>query len=211
MTENDVEIIAQRAREKFPGVNPRIISDNGPQFIARDFKAFIRICGMSHVKTSPYYPQSNGKIERWHQTLKSGCIRPKTPLSLEDAKRAVGEFVEYYNNERLHSAIRYITPRDKLEGHSDTILAERERKLDTARQKRKQRREEREGDRANTSTHKDTSRHLTKAEPSAIMSTTGKTETGSAGEQPARDSRSGYDEYSSRGVKVTPRLLLGEC
>jgi putative transposase len=210
MTEADVEIITQRAREKFPGVNPRIISDNGPQFIAKDFKEFIRICGMSHVKTSPYYPQSNGKIERWHQTLKSGCIRPKTPLSLEDAKRAVAEFVEYYNNERLHSAIRYITPKDKLEGHSDTILAERERKLDAARQKRKQRREQREEARANTNTvrsHKDTREHLTKAEPSAIMSTTGKTETGSAGEQPARDNRLGYDEYASRGVDKTTKTL----
>jgi len=210
MTENDVEIIAQRAREKFSGVNPRIISDNGPQFIARDFKEFIRISGMSHVKTSPYYPQSNGKIERWHQTLKSGCIRPKTPLSFEDAKRAVAEFVEYYNNERLHSAIRYITPKDKLEGHSDIILTQRERKLDAARQKRKQRREERGEARATTNTvhtvrsHKDTQKHLTKAEPSAIMSTTGKTETGSAGEQPARDSRLGYDEYASKGVEKTP-------
>jgi putative transposase len=49
-----------------PGVKPRIISDNGPQFIAKDFKEFIRISGMTHVRTSPYYPQSNGKIERWH-------------------------------------------------------------------------------------------------------------------------------------------------
>jgi len=58
MLEAEVETIIQRAREKFPGVTPRIISDNGPQFIAKDFKEFIRICGMTHVKTSPYYPQS---------------------------------------------------------------------------------------------------------------------------------------------------------
>jgi len=61
MTEAEVEIIIQRAKERFPQAKPRIISDNGPQFIARDFKEFIRISGMSHVKTSPYYPQSNGK------------------------------------------------------------------------------------------------------------------------------------------------------
>ena len=67
MTEADVEIILQRAREKFLGVSPRIIRDNGPQFIARDFKEFIRISGMCHVRTRPFYPQSNGKIERWHQ------------------------------------------------------------------------------------------------------------------------------------------------
>jgi transposase InsO family protein len=69
MTEADVEQILQRAREKFPGVTPRIISDNGPQFIARDFKEFIRLGGMTHARTSPYYPQSNGKIERWHRIL----------------------------------------------------------------------------------------------------------------------------------------------
>ena len=53
MTEADVEQIVQRARERFPGVTPRIISDNGPQFVAKDFKEFIRVCGMTHVKTSP--------------------------------------------------------------------------------------------------------------------------------------------------------------
>ncbi|HTW59670.1 MAG TPA: hypothetical protein VMD99_16195 [Terriglobales bacterium] len=57
------------------------------QFIARDFKEFIRISGMTHVRTSPYYPQSSGKIERWHKSLKSECIRPGTPLSREDARR----------------------------------------------------------------------------------------------------------------------------
>lgn len=62
MTEKDVEIILQRAREKFPEASPRIISDNGPQFIAKDFKEFIRLAGMTHVRTSPFYPQSNGKL-----------------------------------------------------------------------------------------------------------------------------------------------------
>ena len=71
---DDVEMILQRAREKFPGEQPRIISDNGPQFIAKDFKEFIRLCGMTHVRTSPYYPQSNGKLERWHGTLKASAF-----------------------------------------------------------------------------------------------------------------------------------------
>lgn len=137
MTEEQVEIIIQRARERFPSVFPRIITDNGPQFIARDFKEFIRIAGMTHVRTSPYYPQSNGKIERWHQTLKGECIRPGTPLSLEDAQRLVSRFVEYYNTVRLHSALGYITPQDKLEGREEAIFKERDRKLEYARQKRK--------------------------------------------------------------------------
>jgi putative transposase len=140
MTEADVEQIIQRAREKFPDAKPRIISDNGPQFIARDFKEFIRICGMTHVKTSPYYPQSNGKIERWHRILKEECIRPGTPLTLEDARRIVARFVEHYNNVRLHSAIGYLTPKDKLAGREKEIFDERDRKLETARERRKQKR-----------------------------------------------------------------------
>ena len=140
MTEMDVEIILQRGREMFPDASPRIISDNGPQFIAKDFKEFIRISGMTHVKTSPYYPQSNGKLERYHKTIKSTCIRPKTPLSLKDARRIVTEFVIHYNNERLHSAIGYITPEDKLEGRADVIHAARDAKLAAAREARKAKR-----------------------------------------------------------------------
>ena len=140
MTEADVEIIIQRAREKYPDAHPRIISDNGPQFISKDFKEFIKICGMTHVRTSPYYPQSNGKIERWHGTIKRECIRPGTPLSLDDARRLVAKYIEYYNTERLHSALGYVTPRDKLEGRDKEIFASRDRKLEAAREARKQRR-----------------------------------------------------------------------
>jgi putative transposase len=137
MEEIDVETIIQRAREAYPGVTPRIITDNGPQFIAKDFKEFIRIAGMTHVKTSPYYPQSNGKIERWHKTLKCDCIRVQVPLSLDDARRIVADFVAHYNKVRLHSAIGYVTPKDKLDGRAPHILAERDRKLAEARERRR--------------------------------------------------------------------------
>jgi putative transposase len=136
MTEQDVEIIVQRALEAFPDAKPRIISDNGPQFVAKDFKAFIRIKGMDHVRTSPYYPQSNGKLERWHKSLKSECIRPKTPLNVEEARRLVSSYVDDYNHRRLHSAIGYVTPADKLAGKAPAILATRDRKLAEARERR---------------------------------------------------------------------------
>jgi len=141
MTEKDVEVILQRAKEKYPEAHPRIISDNGPQFIAKSFKEYIRICGMTHVRTSPYYPQSNGKIERWHKSLKRECIRPATPLTLEDAQRVVRKFVTTYNTQRLHSAIGYITPEDKLEGREGAIFAARNRKLTEAREARAHRRQ----------------------------------------------------------------------
>ena len=137
MTESEIELILQVAKERFPETSPRIISDNGPQFIAKDFKEFIRICGMTHVRTSPYYPQSNGKIERWNQSVKRECIRPGTPLSLDDARRLVAIYVNHYNNDRLHSAIGYVTPRDKLEGRETIIFAERKQKLERARKLRK--------------------------------------------------------------------------
>jgi putative transposase len=140
MREPDVEVILQRAREKYPGQRPRLISDNGPQFIARELKEFIRITGMSHVFISPGYPQSNGKIERWHKTLKNDAIRLTPPTSLEEARRVVGRFVDHYNGVRLHSAVGYVTPNDVLAGRTKEIWAARDQKLETAREARRLRR-----------------------------------------------------------------------
>ena len=136
MQEPDIEIILQRARERVPEARPRIISDNGPQFIAKDLKVFIRLMGMTHVRTSPFYPQSNGKLERWHQSLKRECIRPKSPVSADDARRLVADYVAEYNDARLHSAIGYITPKDKLLGRAEVIFAQRKQKLAGAAAKR---------------------------------------------------------------------------
>ena len=140
MTEKDVEIILQRARETFPGATPRIISDNGPQFIAKDFKEFIRMAGMTHVRTAPFYPQSNGKLERYHKTIKTECIRPRVALSLEEARTQIADYIRHYNNERLHSSIGYVAPKDKLEGRDKQIFKERDQKLEAARAARKQKR-----------------------------------------------------------------------
>ena len=138
MKEDEVELVLQQALEKYPGAKPRFISDNGPQFIARDFKEFIRLVGATHVRTSPYYPQSNGKLERWHGSLKQECVRPSCPGSLDEARRRITEFVAHYNTTRLHSAIGYITPADKLNGLADVIHDERDRKLEAARERRQQ-------------------------------------------------------------------------
>jgi putative transposase len=138
MKEHEVETIVQRALEKFPGEKPRIISDNGPQFIARDFKEYVRMMGMTHVRTSPFYPQSNGKLERWHGSLKRECIRPACPEDVEEARRRITAFVEEYNRVRLHSALGYITPADKLNGLEKVIHDERDRKLEEARARRQQ-------------------------------------------------------------------------
>ena len=194
MTERDVETILQRAIEEFPDARPRIISDNGPQFIARDFKAFIRLCGMTHVRTSPFYPQSNGKYERFNRSVKSECIRPKTPLSLQDARRIVAGFVAHYNDVRLHSAIGYVTPKDKLEGRAETILALRLKKLQAARKRRKEK-----------SQRISTEETLTLKEPSRTKPLAGETEGSSAGKQLPRDSRPGTRRDVAAGAAYLER------
>lgn len=91
---------------------------------------------MTHVRTSVNYPQSNGKLERWHKTLKSDAIRPQPLATLDEARVRVADFVEVYNHHRLHSAIDYVTPADKLAGRAEAILAGRDRKLEAARERR---------------------------------------------------------------------------
>lgn len=140
MKEVDVELIVQRGREKFPGVRPRIISDNGLQFVARDFKLFVREAGMTHVRTSPYYPQSNGKMEAWNKTVKVETIRPNCPATLEEAIRLVADHVQHYNHSRLHSALGWITPADMLAGRGEEIWRVRDRKLEAAREARREKR-----------------------------------------------------------------------
>jgi len=133
MTERDVELVLQRAKEKYPQAKPRIVSDNGPQFIAKDFKEFIRLTGMTHVRTSPYYPQSNGKLERWHQSFKTEGWRPGLAQNEEQGKELTGKYVRHYNEVRLHSAIAYVAPKDKLEGRERDIWRRRDEQLENAR------------------------------------------------------------------------------
>jgi putative transposase len=94
------------------------------------------------VRTSPYYPQSNGKIERWHQSLKPECIRPLTPWTPDHARRLIQTYVDRYNTVRLHSAIGYVTPQDMLLGRQAEIHSERDRKLQQARRLRQLRRQQ---------------------------------------------------------------------
>jgi putative transposase len=138
MQEKDVQLVVQRALDRFPSHRPRIISDRGSQFIAKDFKNFIRYAGLSHTFTSVGYPQSNGKIERFFRTVKTICIRKHSFLSIEDARKQINQYVCFYNQKRLHSSIGYVTPFDKLIGKDKEIIQTRERKLEKARELRVQ-------------------------------------------------------------------------
>jgi putative transposase len=80
----------------------RIISDNGPQFVATDFLELIRISGMTHVRTAPYYPQSDEKLKRRNQPINGVCIHPGVPLCLEEAERLIEQYIRVYNEQRLY-------------------------------------------------------------------------------------------------------------
>jgi len=137
MKQYDVQITLQRAVEKYPDARPVLISDNGKQFLAKEFKEFLRFCGLRHVQTSPHYPQSNGKMERFYGTIKSEAIRRQSYLSIDDARKQIREYIEYYNEKRLHSSIYYLTPKDVFEGNTEIKLKERQKKLYLAAEKRK--------------------------------------------------------------------------
>lgn len=138
MTELDIEIVLQRAVEKYPNEKPRLITDNGSQYLSKDFGLFLKESGLKHIRTSPSYPQSNGKIERFHRTLEEECLRTSSFFSIEDAQKQISEYVDEYNNNRLHSALFYLRPFDFINGKADELLKEREDKLNRASEKREQ-------------------------------------------------------------------------
>ena len=106
---------------------PRLLSDNGASYIANDLADFLQSKGMRHVRGKPYHPQTQGKIERWHQTLKNRVLLNNyyLPSHLE---HEIGQFIDYYNNERYHESINNLTPADVYFGRGQSIL-EKRRKL----------------------------------------------------------------------------------
>ena len=122
-------IIVAKTKEKYPYANPRIISDNGSQFISKDFRELTRLLEIEHTFTSPAHPQSNGKLERFHRTLKSEHVRTFSYFSYEDAKERMGNWIDYYNEKRLHAALFYLPPEDVFQGLKEIRIAERRKKL----------------------------------------------------------------------------------
>lgn len=136
MTTYDVQITVQKAKDKFPNAKPTVITDNGSQFISKEFKQFIKEAELSHIKTSVNHPQSNGKIERWHRSISEECLRVKAPVSFDDFLIFIEDYVNFYNNKRLHSSLNYLTPNDYLTESYNEKLKTREVKLFNAEAKR---------------------------------------------------------------------------
>jgi len=129
----NAEILVAQTKELYPEAkNVRIISDNGCQFTSKDFAELLMLLEFGHTFTSANHPQSNGKLERFHRTLKSEHVRRSAYLNLQDARLRMAQWIAYYNCERLHSAIYYLTPNDVFNGRTTVRLAERKEKLHTA-------------------------------------------------------------------------------
>ncbi|MDC1296918.1 IS3 family transposase [Octadecabacter sp.] len=117
---------------------PRLLSDNGSCYISGDLAEWLQDKGMKHVRGAPFHPQTQGKIERWHQTMKNRVLLENYYLP-GDLERQIGSFVEYYNNQRYHESLNNVTPADVYFGRDKTILREREKiKKQTIRQRRLQ-------------------------------------------------------------------------
>lgn len=104
---------------------PALLTDNGPGFLSRAIEEFLKVRAMKHIVASPYHPQTNGKLERYHRTAKANInlFVYQCPEALE---QAMGEFVLHYNYERYHEALGNVTPADVYYGRREAILARRE-------------------------------------------------------------------------------------
>jgi putative transposase len=105
---------------------PRLLSDNGPCYIAGELAEYIEAQRMSHVRGAPFHPQTQGKIERWHQTMKNRILLENYFLP-GDLEAQVAAFVEHYNHQRYHESLSNLTPADAYFGRAATILKQRER------------------------------------------------------------------------------------
>lgn len=129
MRSEDVERVVLKALEKTGlGLNqrPKLLSDNGSCYISGDLKEFLDEEAIIHVKGKPLHPQTQGKIERYHRTMKN-IIRLEHYYSPEELEAKISEFVEYYNNLRYHESLKNVTPADMYFGRDQQILERRRR------------------------------------------------------------------------------------
>ena len=115
---------------------PRLLSDNGPCYLSSELKDYLDDRGMDHTRGAPYHPQTQGKIERYHRTMKN-VVKLQNYYVLSELEVEIGKFVDYYNNERYHESLDNVTPADMYHGRRITILNERDIiKQETMRKRR---------------------------------------------------------------------------
>lgn len=137
MLGSSVEVFIQKTKEKYPNAKPKLIHDNGSQFISLDFVRLVQTLDIQQIRTRRNHPQTNGKIERMNGTTKNEAIRPAAPSSYQEAIEILQNWEYQYNYQRLHAGINYLRPADMFFGRGNKILNEREVKLELARSNRK--------------------------------------------------------------------------
>jgi putative transposase len=105
---------------------PRLLSDNGPSYVSAELAEYLDDKGMKHSRGAPYHPQTQGKIERWHQTLKNRILLENYFLP-GDLEHQIEAFVDHYNHNRYHESLKNLTPADVYFGRGQAILEQRER------------------------------------------------------------------------------------
>jgi len=103
----------------------RLVSDNGPGYVAHVFEDYLRMLAIRHIRCSPHHPQTNGKLERFHETLKAR-VNLLVYSSPEELRRAIAEFIRFYNHRRYHEGIGNVAPADVYYGRREAILRRRE-------------------------------------------------------------------------------------
>lgn len=115
---------------------PRLLSDNGSCYVSNEFKKFIKDEKMGHVQGAPYHPQTQGKIERYHRTMKN-IVKLENYYFPDDLRTRIEEFIEYYNNHRYHESLKNVTPADVYFGRNEEVLSRRsEIKNETLKERR---------------------------------------------------------------------------
>jgi putative transposase len=104
---------------------PRLLSDNGPCYVSGELKKYLEQHEITHTRGKPYHPMTQGKIERYHRTMKN-LIKLQNYWFPEELERNIADFVEWYNNERVHESLKNITPRNMYNGKQREILTRRE-------------------------------------------------------------------------------------
>ena len=133
MLGGSVETFVQRVKEKYPYARPKLIHDNGSQFISHDFKRLLQKLEIQQIFTRRNHPQTNGKIERLNGTVKQEALRPGQPCDFQEAWEILNKYSYEYNHQRLHAGISFLRPADMFFGRSGLILNERREKIENAK------------------------------------------------------------------------------
>jgi transposase InsO family protein len=137
MLASEVADIIAAALEKVPGKRPRIVRDNGSQFVSKEWREVIRHFEVEEIPIRVRHPESNGRIERYHRSVREEAFGDDEKEDYYQARDLLDQWVKYYNQERLHSALNYLRPVDYYMGNPEVLMAERKKKLTNAKARRK--------------------------------------------------------------------------